>query len=146
MHPALFIGLCVTAAVVAGWYVFEGSWDRSLFHTAPGQVFRNGSAAEAKAFLEAHPDTQILDVRSGREFAAGALPGAIHIPLGDPGFAGKAGHLDRNRPVLVYCAGGYRSRKAVALLKPMRFTTVQHLHRGYHSWKLAGLPVTAPTP
>ncbi len=144
MNPTLLYVLLVVTAVVAGWYIFEGRWDRRLFHRSPDQVIRNGSAAEAKAFLEAHPDTQILDVRSDREFAGGALPGAIHISLGDDAFSTKAGKLDRTRPLLVYCAGGYRSRKAVEILKPMRFTTVQHLHRGYHSWKLAGLPVTPP--
>ena len=144
MNPALLIGLLMLAAAVIGWYAFEGSWDRHLFNAAPGQVIRNGSAAAAKAFLAAHPDTQILDVRSGREFSGGALPAALNIPLGNPGFATKAGALDRNRPVLVYCAGGYRSRKAVEILKPLQFTTVQHLHRGYHSWKLAGFPVTPP--
>jgi rhodanese-related sulfurtransferase len=145
MNPTLLVVLLLVTVGVAGWYAFEGRWDRRLFETGPDQAIRNGSAAEAKAFLEAHPDTQILDVRSASEFAGGALPGAMHLSLSDPGFAAKAGKLDRARPVLVYCAGGYRSLKAVEILKPMRFTTVQHLHRGYHSWKLAGLPVTPPT-
>lgn len=143
MNNTLLIGLLGSATLlVIGWDVFEGRWDRRLFHAGPGPVFRNGSATGAKIFLDAHPDTQILDVRSAGEFSGGALPGAVHLSIGDPGFAAKAGKLDRTRPVLVYCAGGYRSRKAVEILNLMQFTTVQHLHRGYHSWKLAGLPVT----
>jgi rhodanese-related sulfurtransferase len=37
--------------------------------------------------------------------------------------------------VLVYCAGGFRSRKAVAKLKELGFKNIQHIHRGYMSWK-----------
>ncbi len=144
MPPALVISLVALGIIGAGWYAFEGRWDRRLFHSGAGQVCRNGSAAEAMAFLEAHPDTQVLDVRPAAEFRAGALPGAIHLPIGDPAFSERAGALSRSRPVLLYCAGGYRSRKAVELMKLMNFTSIQHLHRGYHSWKMAGLPVTKP--
>lgn len=144
MNPTLLITLLVIAALVAGWFVFEGRWDRKLFHTKPGQTCRNGSAVEGNAFLLTHPDALVLDVRSDAEFRGGALPGAVHLSIGDPDFPNKAAALDRQRPVLVYCAGGYRSRKAVEILRQLDFTTIQHLHRGYHSWKLAGLPVQNP--
>lgn len=141
MNPSLIIGLLAIVLVVILWYAWEGRWDQRLFRVEPGRSCRNGSAAEGKAFLDTHPDTQVLDVRSDAEFRGGALPGAIHIAIGDPDFPGKISELNRARPVLVYCAGGYRSRRAVEILKPMGFTSIQHLHRGYHSWKLAGLPV-----
>jgi rhodanese-related sulfurtransferase len=77
----------------------------------------------------------VLDVRSDKEFAGGALPGAVNLSLGDAVFDEKAGALDRSRPVLVYCAGGFRSRQAVERLKAMGFQDIRHLHRGYLSWK-----------
>ena len=77
----------------------------------------------------------MLDVRSEGEHAGGALPGAVNVSLGDPAFDEKTGALDRTRPVLVYCAGGFRSRKAVDRLKAMGFENIRHLHRGYLSWK-----------
>ena len=76
----------------------------------------------------------MLDVRSDGEFAGGALPGAVNVSLGDAAFDEKVGALDRSRPVLVYCAGGFRSRKAVAKLKELGFENIQHIHRGYMSW------------
>jgi rhodanese-related sulfurtransferase len=136
--------LAIIALVVLGWYGYEGSWDRRLFKAGPGQVCANIHPREAKAFLDAHPDTQVLDVRSAAEFSGGAIPGAIHLSVGDPEFVEKARQLDQSSPVLVYCAGGYRSRKAVARLKTLGFIHLQNLHRGYHSWRLAGLPVAAP--
>ena len=50
------------------------------------------------------------------------------------------------RPVLVYCAGGYRSRKAVSILRELGFVSIHNLHRGFHSWRLAGLPVELNRP
>ncbi|MDZ4287496.1 MAG: rhodanese-like domain-containing protein, partial [Prosthecobacter sp.] len=140
-HGAMIWTLAILALIVIGWYVFEGRWDQRLFKAEAGRLCVNVRPREAKAFLEAHPDTQVLDVRSDAEFGSGALPGAIHLSIGDAAFARKIAGLDREKPVLVYCAGGFRSRKAAAILKTQGFMNIQHLHRGYHSWKLAGLPV-----
>ncbi len=132
--PYLIFAVAI-AVVVVGWYLFEGGWDRRLFAVEPGKVCVNYGAAEAATWLRDHPETQVLDVRSESEFANGALPGAVNVSLGDPAFDEKAGALDRSRPVLVYCAGGFRSRKAVERLKAMGFLDIRHLHRGYLSWK-----------
>lgn len=121
--------------VVALWYAFEGSWDRRLFKAKPGCVCENLNAAQANAWLRDHPETQVLDVRSKSEFDSGALPKAINISIGDETFESKVLALDQENPVLVYCAGGFRSRKAVAKLKELGFKNIQHIHRGYMSWK-----------
>lgn len=127
--------LLALAALAGGWFWFEGSWDRRLFNSVPGCICKNLRAGEANDWLREHPETQVLDVRSAREFSGGALPGAVNISLGDRDFAARAGALDRRRPVLVYCAGGFRSRKAVEQLKRLGFEDIRHLHRGYMSWK-----------
>lgn len=128
--------LVSVTVIVLGWY-----WDRQLFKAESGLVCENIHPPEAKAFLDAHPHTQVLDVRSDAEFSGGAFPGAIQISFGDAEYEQKASKLDKTRPVLVYCAGGFRSSKAAAVLKIQRFTNIQHLHRGYHSWRSAGFPV-----
>ncbi|WP_395716257.1 rhodanese-like domain-containing protein [Prosthecobacter sp.] len=121
--------------VIAAWYLFEGFWDRQLFSAAQGRVCVNLSADEANAWLREHPETQVLDVRSVGEFSGGALPRALNVSIGDAAFDSKVGALDKTKPVLVYCAGGFRSRKAVAKLKELGFKNIQHIHRGYMSWK-----------
>jgi rhodanese-related sulfurtransferase len=127
--------IVIIAAVVGLWYWFEGGWDHGLFNAAPGCVCENLNADQANAWLREHPETQVLDVRSKDEFDGGALPRAVNISIGDESFDSKVGSLDKAKPVLVYCAGGFRSRKAVAKLKELGFKNIQHIHRGYMSWK-----------
>lgn len=135
IHRHMFWTLAIIVIIIAGWYAFEGSWDRQLFRPLPGMTCQNLDAAEAKTWLQNHPETQVLDVRSAREFAGGAVPGAVNISIGDADFDAKVSALVTSKPVLVYCAGGFRSRKAVAKLKALGFENIQHIHRGYMSWK-----------
>lgn len=129
--------LSIIAVLVIGWYVYEGRWDRQLFQSEAGRVCVNVRPHAAKEFLKEHPETQVLDVRSPAEFSRGALPGAVCISFSDPAFTSKLSQLDTSRPVLVYCAGGFRSRKAIAILKAQGFVHILNLHRGYHSWRLS---------
>jgi rhodanese-related sulfurtransferase len=137
----LLTTLLTFIAISLGWFAFEWMWDRRLFRSASGQTCGTIRAAAARALVESRTPLQILDVRSAREFDHGRLPGAVHISLGDAAFEERVGGLNRERPVLVYCAGGFRSRKAVAVLRRLGFQRIHHLYRGYHSWQFAGYPV-----
>lgn len=143
MTTALIV-LAVLLVIVSGWHVFESRWDRRLFAATPACVSENVRPRAAEALLNSNAGVQVLDVRSAGEFAGGSLPRAVNISLGDPAFRERLGKLDVKKPVLVYCAGGYRSRKAVPILRELGFVSIHHLHRGFHSWRFAGFPV-APT-
>ena len=57
----------------------------------------------------ANPGVVLVDVRTSREFAAGALPGALHIPhfrIAE-GITGMA--PDKDTPIVLYCRSGRRS-------------------------------------
>ena len=62
-------------------------------------------AEAAEAF--AGGDVQVVDIRNAGEVEAGMVPGARHIPLAELGR--RVDELDVTRPVVVYCAGGWRS-------------------------------------
>jgi rhodanese-related sulfurtransferase len=49
--------------------------------------------------------------------------------------------LPRDRPLLVYCAGGYRSSIAASLLKASGFDSVSEIAGGFVAWESANLPV-----
>ena len=83
----------------------------------------------------AHADVQVVDLRNGGELEAGMLPGARHIPLAELGR--RAHELDAERPVVVYCAGGWRSSVGASLLRAGGFTDVSDILGGYGAWDLA---------
>jgi rhodanese-related sulfurtransferase len=49
--------------------------------------------------------------------------------------------LDRGRPVVVYCAGGYRSSIAASLLRAHGFEKVADVLGGFDAWRTGGLPI-----
>ena len=76
---------------------------------------------------------QFVDVREASEFAAGALPGAVNIPLGE--IRDNLDKLDKDRPVTVHCAGGERSYNAARILMQHDFKDVYNLRGGYRMHK-----------
>lgn len=78
-------------------------------------------------------DLQVVDVRGPGEFAGGALPGAVNLPL--PRLRTLMSTLDPGRPVLVHCAGGYRSIAAASLLAAHGFADVSDLIGGWTAWQ-----------
>jgi hydroxyacylglutathione hydrolase len=49
--------------------------------------------------------------------------------------------LPKNRPLLVYCAGGYRSSIAASLLQRNGFDRVAEIAGGLAAWEAARMPV-----
>lgn len=82
---------------------------------------------------------QVLDVRGPAEWKNGRIPGAKHIFL--PHLQKRAGELDKERPVVVYCATGYRASLAASLLQQDGFSDVRNLPGSFHAWKAAKFPV-----
>jgi phage shock protein E len=65
---------------------------------------------------------QIIDVRTPAEFAGGAYPNAKNIPVQE--IAGRLGEIDRDKPVVLYCASGGRSGAATQFLKQQGYADV----------------------
>jgi len=81
-----------------------------------------------------------IDVRSPRERAEKWIADTAHNPLNSLRTAALV--LPRDRPLLVFCAGGYRSSMAASLLQRDGFTNVSELAGGIAAWEAAGLPVS----
>jgi sulfur-carrier protein adenylyltransferase/sulfurtransferase len=92
----------------------------------------------ANAIMEKKkPDTVFLDVREPNEWNLGHVPGAIHIPRGQ--LEGKVeGVLDRDKNIVVYCAGGSRSALAADTLQQMGYRHVASLKGGFRGWAEGG--------
>ncbi len=78
---------------------------------------------------------QLIDVRTSREFSNGYIEGAKNIDYNGDSFEKQMKKLDKNKPVLVYCAAGGRSENAAELLKEWGFSEVYDLEGGYNGWK-----------
>jgi len=77
---------------------------------------------------------QLLDVRNPGEVAPGAVPGATNVPL--PKLLEYLPEIDAGRPVVVYCAGGFRSSLASSLIASTGHPDVSDLLGGYAAWDL----------
>jgi hydroxyacylglutathione hydrolase len=90
--------------------------------------------------LHAQPQRpMVLDVRTMKEWNAGHIEGAVHIPLTQLPL--REAEVPRDRPVVVTCAGGYRSSMAVSLLQQQARGCFTDLAGGMAAWQAAGLPV-----
>ncbi len=72
--------------------------------------------------LETHPEYTVLDVREDAECMVSAIPGAIHIPLGQLRDRLQELGEDRSAPVVVFCAIGVRGYNAARILAGHGFT------------------------
>jgi len=99
---------------------------------------RVGADVAASRLASATPPT-IVDVRAASERAQKRIDGSVHIPLNH--LADRRSEIPADRPVLLHCAGGYRSSIAASLLQRHGFTQVSELAGGIAAWETAGLPV-----
>lgn len=88
-----------------------------------------------------HKDAVIVDVREPNEFVGGHLLNAKLIPLGE--LKARVGELEkyRERPIVVVCRSGQRSKIGSAQLKNRGFTQAYSLAGGVMAWQKAELPL-----
>ena len=96
---------------------------------------------DARRALAGQPDALLIDVREDAEYAAAHAAGAMHIGRGviERDIEGLIPDLDR--PLYLYCGGGFRSILAAASLQEMGYTNVHSITGGWRGWQAAGAPV-----
>jgi len=82
-----------------------------------------------------------LDVRTPTEREAKSVAGSVSIPLSQ--LLDRLGELPKDRPLVVFCAGGYRSSIAASILANHGFSHVSEIAGGVAAWEAAHLPVEA---
>ena len=81
----------------------------------------------------------LVDVREPNEFRAERIPSAINVPLSQ--LQTQADLVPRDKPVILHCLSGGRSRTALDLCARMGLPVDTHMGGGISAWKAAGLPV-----
>ena len=122
------------------------------------------SPKQAQAFLRDHPEALFIDCRSEMEYLFVGHPvGALHVAWNDgpdwavnPHFVPQVQKLAGNgvdRPVVLICRSGNRSREAAEALKRAGFSRVFNIEHGFEGeldenhhrntragWRFEGLP------
>jgi len=97
---------------------------------------REVSRDEAQKLID--EGAQLVDVRAEHEWEVGHIAGATHLPLDE--LPERAGEIDKERPVVLYCRGGTRSTMAATALADAGYDAAK-LSEGIVGWDEAGLPL-----
>ena len=96
------------------------------------------SAHDALKMVEDN-NCNLIDIRESNELeSTGKVKNSVHIPRGkleiylDPNSAlYQQGVLDKNKEIVLFCAGGVRSALAVKALKNMGYEKISHIEGGF---------------
>src|SRR6266568_9265037 len=97
---------------------------------------RDITSGEAKVYLAKERNIFLLDVRTPEEYRQAHLKGAVLIPISE--IERRFKEIPRDRPVLVYCAVGSRSRQAAGFLESKGFRQVYNMADGIVGWYRSG--------
>lgn len=89
-------------------------------------------------------DVVVLDVRPSEEYAAGHIPGAVSVPIGE--LKARLKELPKGKEIVAYCRGPYciMSIEAVELLRKKGFRA-QRMEQGVLDWRARGWRIEAGT-
>ena len=94
-----------------------------------------------KQLKNAGEDHILVDVREDSEWTAGHAAGALHLGKGVIERDVEAKIPERDKKLVLYCGGGFRSALAADNLQKMGYTNVISLDGGWRAYNEAGLPV-----
>lgn len=83
----------------------------------------------------------LIDVREESEWEAGHARGALHLGKGVIERDIEERVPDKNRELILYCGGGFRSALSADNLQKMGYTNVASMTGGWRAWQAGGAPV-----
>ena len=99
---------------------------------------------EVQERLKAGEPWALLDVREQSEWEEGHLPEAHFIPRGFLEIRTESTLPEKDKPLVVYCAGGVRSAMAAKTLQDMGYTNVVSMSGGFTRWRELDYSFTKP--
>jgi rhodanese-related sulfurtransferase len=90
-----------------------------------------------------HESAMVLDVCTSKEFGEGHIPDAVNLPLSN--FASEADTKIakfKEKPVIISCRSGNRSKSAAKKLGKLGFKDIYILTGGNAAWQKEKLPMT----
>jgi rhodanese-related sulfurtransferase len=96
------------------------------------------TVADVTARLARGEKLNLIDVREESEYAAGHIPGAVHLGKGVIERDVEAKYPERSAELILYCGGGFRSALAADNLQKMGYTNVISMDGGMRGWRQSG--------
>ena len=106
--------------------------------TSSQTTYQDVNVEQASKMMQEKKNLLVLDVRTPGEVAQGKIEGATVIDFQGATFNSIIDKLDKDQPVLVYCAVGGRSSRTMAIMKDKGFKEVYNLSGGIQAWTAAG--------
>lgn len=129
--------------IIDNWYlIFVALASGSMLLWPALKSASGGSLTPARAVqLINREKAVVIDVCETEEYAAGHVGGAKNVPLGQ--LEERLPTVVKNKalPVVLVCASGARSNRAVAIAKKLGYENAQSLAGGLKAWREASLPV-----
>ena len=97
---------------------------------------RDITSLDAQNLLKGKKNVYLLDVRTPQERSQGFIPGSVLIPINE--VERRLNEIPKNRPVIVYCAVGSRSRQVAQALAGMGYGEVYNMRDGIMGWYRSG--------
>lgn len=91
---------------------------------------KNVSGEDAIKLIRDTKDLVIIDVRTKGEYQSGHINGSKLMPVSEIGSRIAELEKFRDKPILVHCASGGRSPKAVNVLLKNKFGPIYHMNHG----------------
>ncbi|MBE2263144.1 MAG: rhodanese-like domain-containing protein [Burkholderiaceae bacterium] len=129
MDNWMLIAVALTSAAMLAWPTLSaGGGARSLTTSAAVQLINREKAV-------------VIDVCEDAEYTAGHVAGARHAPLSQ--LEQKLPGMVKNKatPVILVCASGARSNRAVAVATKLGYEQAHSLTGGMRAWREANLPI-----
>lgn len=107
---------------------------KQLVNEARAQI-REIAPAELRRMLDAGEEFTLIDVREADEHAKGTIAGAVTLSRGILERDIHKVTTDKERKLVLYCGGGYRSALAAVNLQKMGYKNVISLDGGWRGWQ-----------
>ena len=102
---------------------------------------REITVEDVKKKIDQKADFLLIDVREKEEIVGGLLPKAQAIVRGFLELKIESAEPNKNKDIVLYCAGGNRSALAAKALNELGYKNVSSMKGGYSAWQHAGFPI-----
>lgn len=103
-------------------------------------LIKQVTVEDVRRRLDAGEQLTLIDVREDREWDEGHLRGATHLARGIIERDIESKFPDKEKELILYCGGGYRSALVADNLQKMGYVNVISMDGGWRRWNELGLP------